>query len=195
MIHLLPHWNQRGAEGRRIPVWIYSNCEEAELFLNGQSLGRRRLMPFVHEEWQVPFEAGKISAVGYIRGEKAAEDIRETTGRAAALKLIVNSAGDRADGRDVARLTCAAVDAVGREVPDATPTVSFAVNHLGKILGTGSDVCDHIPVCDPVRRMWAGRAAVCIGVGREPGIMTVTASSPGLGTAYLDIELKEETPC
>lgn len=195
MIHLLPHWNQRGAEGRPVPVWIYSNCEEAELFLNGRSLGRRRLTPFVHEEWQVPYEAGRLSAVGYIGEEKASEDVRETSGPAAALKLIRNSAGDRADGRDVALLTCVAVDAEGREVPDAAPEVSFEVNHLGKILGTGSDICDHTPVCDPVRRMWAGRAAVCVGIGREPGTLTVTARSPGLDAAYLDIELKGDTSC
>ncbi len=190
MIHLLPHWNHRGAEGRPIPVWIYSNCEEAELFLNGRSLGRRRLTPYVHEEWTVPYEAGTLSAVGRIGGEKAAEDIQETTGPAAALKLLVNSAGNRADGRDVALLTCVCLDAEGREVPDASPEISFEVNHLGRILGTGSDMCDHTPVQSPVRRMRAGRAAICVRVGKEPGTMTVTARAPGLAAAFLDIELQ-----
>ena len=190
MIHLLPHWNHFGAEGRPIPVWIYSNCEEAELFLNGQSLGRRKLTPFVHEEWQVPWQAGRLAAVGYNRGEKAAEDVQETTGPAAALKLIIDSAGDRADGLDVAMLACVCLDAEGREVPDASPEIRFEVNHLGRILGTGSDMCDQVPVTCPTRRMRAGRCAVCVGIGKEPGTLTVIARADGLAAAYADIELK-----
>ena len=81
MIHLLPHWNHPGAEGRRIDVWAYSNCEEAELFLNGKSLSRMELtpcgktarrwertgaMPRLHAQWQVPYAAGTLTAAGYL---------------------------------------------------------------------------------------------------------------------------------
>ena len=190
MIHILPHWNHFGAEGRQILVWIYSNCEEAELFLNGFSLGRRQLAPYKHEEWLVPYAAGRLTAVGYIKGEKAAEEIQETSGSAVALKLNIDSAGDGADGRDVAMLTCVCVDAQGREVPDASPEIRFEVNHLGRILGTGSDMCDHVPVVSPIRRMWAGRCAICVGIGKKAGTLTVIARADGLAAAYADIELK-----
>lgn len=193
MIHLLPHWNHRGAEGRPIQVWAYSNCEEAELFLNGKSFGRKRLSAWTHLEWQVPYEAGTLSAVGYIGGMKAAENIQETSGAPAALSLIIDSAADTADGQDIAMLTCVCVDAKGREVPDAAPEIHFEVNRLGTILGTGSDMCDHVPVTSPVRKMRAGRCAVCVRVGREAGTLTVVARAEGLAAAYMDITLKEYT--
>ena len=193
MIHLLPHWNHRGAEGRLIQVWAYSNCEEAELFLNGKSFGRKRLSAWTHLEWQVPYEAGRLSAIGYIGGMKAAENVQEASGAPAALSLIVDSAADTADGQDVVLLTCVCVDDQGREVPDAAPEIHFEVNRLGTILGTGSDMCDHVPVTSPVRKMRAGRCAVCIRVGRTAGTLTVVARADGLAAAYMDIALKEYT--
>ncbi|MCU0779983.1 MAG: DUF4982 domain-containing protein [Akkermansiaceae bacterium] len=41
-VHLSPHWNWQGREGQPVPVIVYTNGDEAELFLNGRSLGRRR---------------------------------------------------------------------------------------------------------------------------------------------------------
>ena len=190
MIHILPHWNHPGAEGRIIPVWAYSNCEEAELFLNGSSLGRVKLTPYVHQEWTVPWQPGKLTAVGYIRGKKAAEDAQETTGPAVKLKLITDSAAEYADGKDVVMLTCVCQDEKDREVPDACPEIRFAVNRLGTLIGTGSDMCDTVPVTSPVRRMRAGRCALCVRVGREAGTLSVIARADGLISAYADIELK-----
>ncbi len=39
VLHLFPHWNWPGKEGKEIAVWVYSNLDKVELFLNGQSLG------------------------------------------------------------------------------------------------------------------------------------------------------------
>ena len=41
-VHVLPHWNWAGREGEKVPVYVYTSGDEAELFLNGRSLGRRR---------------------------------------------------------------------------------------------------------------------------------------------------------
>ncbi len=41
-VHLLPHWTWPGREGEVTPVYVYTSGDEAELFLNGESLGRRR---------------------------------------------------------------------------------------------------------------------------------------------------------
>ena len=126
-------------------------------------------------------------------GMKAAENVQETSGAPAALSLIVDSAADTADGQDVVLLTCVCVDDQGREVPDAAPEIHFEVNRLGTILGTGSDMCNHVPVTSPVRKMRAGRCAVCIRVGRTAGTLTVVARADGLAAAYMDIALKEYT--
>ena len=86
--------------------------------------------------------------------------------------------------------TCVCLDEKGREVPDAAPEIAFEANHLGTLLGTGSDMCDAVPVPSPVRKMRAGRCAVCVRVGRESGVLTLTARADGLAAAYADIPLK-----
>ena len=119
-----------------------------------------------------------------------AEDAQETTGPAVKLKLITDSAAEYADGKDVVMLTCVCQDEKDREVPDACPEIRFAVNRLGTLIGTGSDMCDTVPVTSPVRRMRAGRCALCVRVGREAGTLSVIARADGLISAYADIELK-----
>ena len=73
------------------------------------------------------------------------------------------------DGEDIAILTCDCVDAQGRHVPTAAPFVHFYTNEKGTILGTGSDVCDHVPVTCPDRQMRAGLISVAVRAGTEKG--------------------------
>ncbi|WP_396600665.1 glycoside hydrolase family 2 TIM barrel-domain containing protein [Algibacter sp. R77976] len=74
MIHMLPHWTHpRMEKGTVIPVWVYSNAEEVELFLNGKSLGKDKPGTIWNEmqcEWMVPYEAGTIEAIAYIDGKE-----------------------------------------------------------------------------------------------------------------------------
>lgn len=190
MIHLLPHWNHPGAEGRPFRVWAYTNCDEAELFLNGVSLGRQKLAAYDHGAWQVPYVPGTLRAVGYRDGKLAAEDVRATTGPACRLKLTVDAADDTADGRGMAILTCVCLDSEGREVPDAEPMLHFDVNVLGTLVGTGSSGCDPISVACPDRRMRAGRAAVCVRYGKAAGMLTVNVRADELAAGYADIALR-----
>ena len=41
-LYLSPHWNWQGHEGEKVPVFLYTSGDEAELFLNGVSQGRRK---------------------------------------------------------------------------------------------------------------------------------------------------------
>lgn len=72
MLHMLPHWTHpRMEKGTVIPVWVYSNANEVELFLNGKSLGKDKPGTDWNEmqcEWMVPYEEGKLEAVAYIDG-------------------------------------------------------------------------------------------------------------------------------
>ena len=181
MIHLLPHWNWEGQEEEEILVYAYTNCEEAELFLNGRSLGRQEIARPGHGEWRVPYEAGKLYVKGFREGKCAAEDMRETTGKAVRLKLHVDE-GEQiwADGADVAILSCYCVDEKGREVPDASFEIFFESEGPGKIEATGSDVSDHIPPAFPVRRMRAGRCSILVRAGEEAGEIKIRARAEGL---------------
>lgn len=191
MIHLLPHWNHVGHEGEIIDVWAYTNCDEAELFLDGESLGTRKVEKFSHAEWQVPYKSGKLTVVGRRDGKDVAADTAETSGKASALKLRIENTVFEANGKDVAIITCYAVDENGKTVPDADGyMISFNANSLGTILGTGSDVSDHTPVTSPDRRMRAGLCSVAVRVGSEQGSLKVYASAPGLDGALVTIDLK-----
>lgn len=95
----------------------------------------------------------------------------------------------QADGEDIAILTCDCVDAEGRPVPTASPLVHFDTNGLGTLLGTGSDVCDHVPVTSPDRRMRAGLISAAVRAGTQKGTLIVCAAADGLAPAVLRVEL------
>ncbi len=193
MVHLMPHWNWEGYEGREMDVRAYSNCDEVELFVNGKTYGKVTLNRFDHAEWKVIYSAGAIKAVGYIGGKAVCEDAHETTGKAVALKLRLENGDDIcANGDDIALYTCYCVDSDGREVPDATAFIRFSANALGKIVGTGSDISDRERVDCPDRRMRAGRASIAVRLGQTGGIFTLYAEADGLTSAIIDTEIKSE---
>ena len=189
ILHLLPHWNFEGREGEEIQVGIYTNCDEVELFLNGVSQGRKRIVRFESARWMVEYEPGELCAVGYHEGVQVIEDKRVTTGKPYALVLKQENHNVEANGQDMVLLTCSCVDEHGLEVPTAAPYVSFTTNLLGKVVGTGSDICDHNPVTDTNRRMRAGKISVGVQVGNNSGTLKVYAEADGLQTAMLLIEI------
>ena len=190
MVHLLPHWNWNGMAGEKIKVFAYTNCEEAELILNGKSLGKQKVEHHTHAQWYVPYESGKLECKAYIDGKQVAYDYVETTGKAVALKLKLDNSGDvTANGQDIAMITCYCVDEQGREVPDACPTVNFSSNELGQIVGTGSSVSDHIPITAVTRKMYAGKIGVAVKVKDIKGELKVFATAENLDTAMLTVEI------
>jgi beta-galactosidase len=157
VLHLLPHWNWPGKEGREINVWCYSNCKEVELFLNGQSLGKQPVKKDSHLEWNAKYAPGILSAKGYNDGKVVAEAKVETTGEPVAVQLAPDRSTINADGGDVSVITVAVTDAQGRIVPVATNAIHFTLNGPGKILGVGNgDPSCHEP--DVYLPTWPGRS-------------------------------------
>jgi beta-galactosidase len=138
MVHILPHWNWPGKEGQDIDVRTQSNCDEVELLLNGQSLGRKPMKKYSEIKWMVPYAPGTLSARAYRAGSLAAESSVETTGAPAQVFLKPYMPGINADGQDAAVFTVAVEDAQGRVVPTAGNTVSFELSGPGKIIGVGN---------------------------------------------------------
>ena len=179
MIHLLPHWNHQGEEGEIIRVSAYTNCEAAELFLNGESLGRVELTPVSHAEWQVAYQPGKLEAVGYRGGEIVARDVAETTKVPYRLVLRSENADD-AGPRELVALSCLVVDQDGREVKNAEiERICFYAEEGATVIATGSDNTDPIPPHVTERRMYGGRVSVLVRLSAE-GTATVYAKSFGL---------------
>lgn len=193
-IHLLPHWNVRPFGTEKVPVWAYTNCEEAELFLNGVSLGRRHVEKHTHLEWLVDYVPWKIEVVGYVGGVECVRDASETAG--APVKLMLRLENEVKCPEDAAVITCYTVDSEGRFVPDATPKVRFHASPFGRIISTGSDVTDHVPLSSNVRKMREGYISVAVGVAVERGRLVGTsgeievyAHADGLESARLKIKL------
>jgi beta-galactosidase len=188
MIHALPHWNFIGREGEIIDVWAYTNQGSAELFLNGESQGRREIEKWGHAEWKVPFEAGELKVVAYDEGGKiVAEDVKKTTGAPVALKLRLDTPELKVG--DIAVVTCYVVDAEGNEVPDACPMVRFMGGGAAKIYSTGSSISDHLTIFSPERKMRAGRITVGVKI-KDTGTCKVYAEADGLTTALLSFEVE-----
>ena len=147
VLHLLPHWNWPGKEGQEIRVDALSNCKQVELFLNGQSLGKKAMKPNSKLSWPVKYAPGTLSAKGFDdAGNAIAETKVETTGEATTLRLTPDRSTIHANGEDVSVFAVSAVDAQGRAVPVAQNRIAFAVEGAGKILGVGNgDASCHEP--------------------------------------------------
>jgi beta-galactosidase len=191
VLHVFPHWNWKGKEGQPIDVWVYSNCDEVDLVVNGKSQGRKPMPKLEHLSWKVPYAPGFIEAIGYKNGAEVARDKRETTGEPVAVTLVPERADLRADHEDVALVTIQAIDAAGRPVPTATNKIRFRLEGPARLLGSGNgDAATREPDTVPERSLWAGLALVLVQALDEPGTATLIAESEGLRPARLELKLE-----
>lgn len=131
MAHLLPHWSWPGREGQVTPVHLYTSGDEAELFLNGKSLGRKKRAPLTYRlVWDdVLYAPGELKAVAYKNGKPWAEAVRRTAGPAVAITLDIDRK-KLVGGRDLSFAVATVVDAKGEQV--------FAADHLLTFTLTGA---------------------------------------------------------
>ncbi|OHX64702.1 glycoside hydrolase family 2 TIM barrel-domain containing protein [Flammeovirga pacifica] len=131
------HWNYK--KGEEIVVQTYTNCEEAELFLNGKSLGKQALSDFSETDniikWLVPYQKGELKVVGYNNGKKAEEYILNTVGRVAKLQVISDQTQMKANHYDVAHITVKMFDENGYEIKNLEEDVKFHVSEELELLG------------------------------------------------------------
>ena len=188
MIHIVPaSWNFDGLEGKPIRVVTYTNCDESEIFLNGRSLGRKATPEhYENAEWSVPYEKGTLTAIAYRDGKEIARDEVITSGKATALKIVCDTP-DVSYG-DTVLFTCYCVDGEGRFVPDASPMVSFTAEACS-LVGTGSDISDHVPPMCSDRRMRMGLISVAVKANRSKDEVGLIAEAEGLSRAYTSVKL------
>jgi beta-galactosidase len=192
-VHLLPHWTWPGRDGESIRVRVYTNCDDAELFLNGESLGKQRVDPLEMAQWHVPYRPGELRATGVRRGEVASSVVR-TAGDAFALDVAIDPSATRrevvpADGRYALPVTLRAIDEHGSFVPHADALVTLAMDGPGKILGVGNgDPASHQPNKGTTVRLFRGLAQVIVQTTTTAGRMQLLAAADGLLSAGLMIE-------
>jgi beta-galactosidase len=207
VLHLFPHWNWPGREGQPIPVIAYTNCNAVELFLNGRSLGEKRLefpaqgtsggwnsyaqapvhvtTDDLHLTWDVPYEPGVLKAVGRTRDGKACREAEmRTAGPPAALRLQAERDTITSAPGDVALVRFAIVDSAGTVVPTASDQVRFAVQGGAIVALDNGDLTDHEAYQSDHVQAFNGRGLAILRAVRA-GRLVVTGSVSGLLSASL----------
>lgn len=191
--HLLPHWTWPGREYEVTPVHVFTSGDEAELFVNGISQGRRRKRTGEFRlRWdEVVYAPGELRVQAYRDGEPWALDVVRTAGVPARLELTADREQIAADGRDLAFLTARVLDADGIEVPTASDLLRFTVEGRGRLLATDNgDPRDLTAFPSPERRAFSGRAlAIVAGERGADGALRVSVASDGLQGAEVQIDL------
>ena len=184
MAHLLPHWTWPERLGQVTPVHVTTSGDEAELFLNGRSLGRKKKLPSQYRlRWDdVRYEPGELKVVAYKDGRPWATDLRKTAGPAAGITLAADRAAVAADGRDVAFVTATVVDKDGVPVPRANNRLRFSTTGPGDIVATDNgDATSHESFQSRQRPAYNGLALVIVrGRAATPGRVTLKAEADGL---------------
>lgn len=192
VLHLFPHWNWPGYEGKEIAVWVHTNLDRVELFVNGRSLGAQEVKKNQHLAWNVPYAPGAIEARGYKADKQVMTTRRETTGAAAKLVMTADRSELNADGEDVAMFAVAVHDAQGREIPIADNEVTFQISGPGRLIGVGNgDPTDHAPDKGTSRKAFSGLCMAIVQSTKEAGSITVQATSPGLAPASVTISTRK----
>jgi beta-galactosidase len=191
VLHISPHWNWKDKRGKTIDVWVNTNADNVELFLNGRSLGKKDMPRNSHLNWQVNYEPGILSAIAYKKGKKITAKV-ETTGLPVEVVLAPYKTTMLADGTDVSVINISVVDKEGREVPDADNMIRFSISGNGEIIGVGNgDPSSHEPdICAEgawQRSLFNGKCQVIVQSDKKSGSIKFEAKSAGLWTGSTDI--------
>ena len=197
-LHILPHWNWEGHEGEKVPVFVYTNYSSAELFVNGKSYGKQTKNNQTVENryrlmWHdVVYEPGEVKVIAYDRNGKAtAEKVIRTAGKPHRIELSTPHHTLNADGKDLAYVTLRIVDKDGNLCPTDGRLVNFNVKGAGRYRASanGDPTCldlFHLP------RMHAfnGMLTVILQASKEAGTMELKASTKGLKSGSIQIDVK-----
>ena len=196
MAHILPHWTWPERVGQVTPVHVFTSGDEAELFLNGKSLGRKKKDEYEYRlRWDnVIYQPGTLKVVAYKNGKVWAIDEVKTAGEPVRLTLKPDRKQISADGKDLSFVNVTVVDKDGLIVPHANTRIHFEVEGPGEIVATDNgDPTSFELFQSHDRDAFNG---LCLVVVREklgqPGIIKLTAKTDGLkfGTAFIQTTMK-----
>ena len=191
MAHLLPHWTWPERVGLVTPVHVYTSGDEAELFLNGRSLGRKAKAAMEYRiRWDdVVYEPGELKVVAYRNGKPWATDVERTAGPAAAIALSADRSSLSSDGSDLAYITVRINDRDGNLVPRASNRIRFSVSGPGDIIAVDNgDPTSFAPFQAPERNAFNGQCIAIVRARRDAaGGIVLTAESDGLAFATVGI--------
>ena len=192
MAHILPHWTWPDRVGKVTPVHVFTSGDEAELFLNGKSLGRKKKGQYEYRlRWDdVEYESGELKVVAYKNGKIWADDIMKTAGDPTQIELSSDCDCIQADGKDLAFVTVRITDENGVTVPRADHLIRFEIDGPGEIVATDNgDPSSLIPFPSHEREAFSGLClAIIRAISGQSGIIKLTAKSDSLEEAATNIQ-------
>jgi beta-galactosidase len=189
--HILPHWTWPERVGQVTPVHVFTSGDEAELFLNGRSLGRKKKGALEYRlRWDdVLYEPGELRVVAYKNAQPWATDVVRTAGTAARLDALPDRSEIRADGLDLSFVTVRVTDKDGIVAPRANNQIRFTIEGPGEIVATDNgDPTSFEPFHEPGRHAFHGLALVIVrGKAGQPGTIRLRADSDSLQGATVTL--------
>jgi beta-galactosidase len=190
-------WNWQGSEGRNVKVLVFSQAEEVELLLNGQSAGRAKAgETTVHDMpgtflFQVDYQPGTLEAVGYAGGKEISRGTIKTTGEAKKIRLTAERDHLQADGQSLAYVRAEIVDENGSVVPDASIRLTTEISGPAELLGFGSGN----PITDEnytrgVSTSHQGRALAVLRAGCDQGKARLSVKAEGFENAEITLSIQ-----
>ena len=198
-VHILPHWNWSGKEGQQIPVFVYTNGDCAELFLNGKSLGKKSKNPNSASSterfrlmWNdVVYQPGELKAIAYKEGVVNGEAIMKTAGEAVELRLTPDRKSITSGGMDLSYITIEAFDKDGNLCPLADNKIQISVKGSGKIAGVDNGNPQSMePFQAESINLFYGKAMVIVSSGFKKGTLEISANSEGFKKSVTNIEVE-----
>lgn len=195
MAHILPHWNWPERKGKVTPVHVYTSGDEAELFLNGKSLGKKQKGQYEYRLiWDnVVYQPGVLKVVAYKNGVKWAEDTMATTGKATQLSASADRSEIKSDGSDLSFITVRIEDKDKLLVPRTSNLVNFSIEGPGKIVAVDNgDATSHDPFQADYRKAYNGMCLVIVKADKgATGSFKVKAESKGIKGSSVTINISK----
>ncbi len=210
--YLCPHWNLSVDHGTVLPVICYTNCEDAELFVNGKSYGMkskgfpcygmtekyghfdRYRRPANTDDlflsWDVPYESGEIEVIGYRDEKEVCRYKVETTGTATVIEAKCDRTSVKADGRSIVQVEIRLLDEANRVDLTACNSLNYKLEGDAKIIGidNGCPECHELWKETRNRTAFNGLAYCVIRAGKTAGEVKLTVEGEGLTSAQLVFE-------
>ncbi|MCX6122876.1 MAG: DUF4982 domain-containing protein [Ignavibacteriales bacterium] len=190
VLHVFPHWNWKA--GDTVEVWVYSNCEEVELMLNGKSLGaKKKIGDDLHRMWRLPYTPGILKAIGRTGEKEILTQEIKTAGTPAKIILEADRNIITADGTDLAFVTVKILDEQGTIVPLADNLIKFNVSGEGRLIGTDNGLQTSMESFKASeRKAFHGLCLAVVQSNEKHGTITVHATSDGVRETSIIITAK-----
>lgn len=182
--YVLRNWNYEGLEGHPTELVVFSKADEAEVFVNGKSIGRKPVSkerPFPYSvRFETTFQPGEVIAVSYQNGKEVSRATLVTTGSAQRIRLVPEKSVMAADGHDLIYVNIEITDRDGRVVPDAAVALRANVSGAGRLAGFGSaNPITEEDYTDSETVSYRGRALLIMRAGYESGTCSVEICANG----------------